>query len=236
MGSVLLDICLFGCAAAILVLPVRYALRYLLRKKDTDRTNNMAIAIAFAAGAVDGKLCDEEISAIKKWAQKNMPNSNNRKFHRSITKTAEFFLTGNNIDIEGMCQELVLTAKSAARYDAIQLAMETIAADGIATVSEMEFIKKLALRLEIDSNKFRSMLEAIVPVNIHQNKDLNLLFGIDEETNDNNLTAKLNTEYRKWNSRITNSDEKISEQAHLMIELITQAKKKLMTNQISVEQ
>lgn len=195
------------------------------QKSRKDRTDNIAIALALAGATIDGWLKQEELSAIKSWAKEHIPYSNSRKFHSALTKTASFFLNQNEIDIEGMCQELVLTSKIAYRYDIIELIMKTIAADGMASQDELKFLQQTSKIFELDPEKFRSMLESYVPVSIHSDKDINMLFGIDEKTDTNKLSIKLNNEYRKWNSRITNADEKIRQQANLMIELITQAKK-----------
>jgi len=193
---------------------------------DNERAKSIAVAIAFAVGAADGNISGEEADIIKFWAQKHLGKKNDRSLHRALTRTRVFFQNGNKIDAESMCFEMVICSNISYRYELIELCMQVVSADGTASAKELIFLRNLAKWLELDKNKFHSLMEFNVPVNIHQIKDIEFILGIDNTLGREEIEKKLNHEYRKWNSRVTNTDESIRTQAQAMIQLISDAKQK----------
>ena len=196
---------------------------------ESERIQYMSVTLAFAVAAADGKMPKSETDIIEEWAARNITDiSNDRNFHRAITRTKEFFHAGNKIDSHSMCAEIAATATLAKRYDLLQLCMRIAAATGIATAKELVMIRNLSVWLELDAGKCRTILESNVPVNIHEVRDIEFILGINSETPIDDIQQKLNSEYKKWNNRVTHADAKVRSQAQIMIELITKARNKYL--------
>ena len=83
--------------------------------------------------------------------------------------------------------------------------------------------------LDIDADRFRLMMEKILPIDMHEIKDLDTIFGITSDMNNEKARKHLNKEYSKWNSRVTNSDPHIQTQADQMLRLIAEARCQYIT-------
>ena len=85
-------------------------------------------------------------------------------------------------------------------------------------------LKDLAGWLEVDSAKFRNIMVKILPLNMHQIKDVEFILGITADMNVKQARRQLNEEYSKWNSRATCIDPKVHSQADNMLNFIADAR------------
>ncbi len=134
---------------------------------------------------------------------------------------------GKTLDVIAFCNGLDDVATTAQKYDTLELCMKVVSADGTARESEFKIINDIAKSLEIDMDKFRSMIDKIIPVNIHEVEDAARLLGIPHGATTDQKKAHLRNEYKKWNPLVTHSDPKIREQAAKMLELIARERSKL---------
>ncbi len=198
-------------------------------QENIKRTKTFAVALAFAVSAADNKLYDCEVELIKNWARNNVALSKatkkeRRRLEKALKKTVAFFRIGNQINCYNICKEVVEIAPVADRYDILGLCIKVAAANGTATVEELNLLKNLAHWLEIDTNRFRQMMEKILPPNMHQIEDLEVVLGITSDMSKKQTRRHLNNEYRKWNSRVTSLDPKIQSQADYMLTFIAEAR------------
>jgi tellurite resistance protein len=202
---------------------------YIDVKENTQRTKILAVALAFAISAADRKLYNCEIELIKKWARSSFDyaresNKTRRKFEKALDKTVTFFRNGNQLDTYAICKEIVEIAPTALRYDILDLCLRVARANGSVVAEELAILKDLANWLEVDMNRFRAMMEKILPIRLHQVRDVEATLGVTADMNREKTRRQLNKEYGKWNSRATSPDPKIRAQADQMLKLIAKAR------------
>ena len=93
----------------------------------------------------------------------------------------------------------------------------------------MALIKELASQLKVDRTRFRTMMEKILSLDMHQVMDVKDVLGITEDMGKDGTRRHLNQEYRKWNSRVTSANPEIQSQADQMLKLIAEARGQYIT-------
>ncbi len=204
---------------------------YMDLQENAERVKVLAVALAFAVSAADGDLHDSEIDLIKNWARDNILDSPEEatdqdipRLDKALNKTISFFRAGNKLDTCGMCRELLAIAPIAQRYDILELCLYVARADGSVAAQEMAILKDMATWLEVDLEKFRVMMQKVLPIDMHQVKDMETVLGITSDMDKEKVRRHLNKEYSKWNARVTNADPGIQSQADQMLKLIAEAR------------
>ena len=207
------------------------ALGYLDLQENAERTKVLAVALAFAVGAADDELCDGEIELIENWARDNILDNSDRvsdrdtrKLDKVLGKTVAFFRDGNKLDTYRICKEIVQLAPVAQRYDILDLCLYVVRADGFVSTEESALLKDLASWLDVDAEKFRLMMEKVLPIHMHKEKDVEAILGLTSDMSREKARHHLNREYSRWNARVTNADPDIQSQADQMLKLITEAR------------
>jgi hypothetical protein len=198
--------------------------------ENIQRAKTLAVALAFAVSAADGKLYDCEVELVKDWAIDNFDSAQvsdeaRCKLEKALDKTIVFFRDGNQLDTYPICKEIVEIAPLVERYDILNLCLHVAGANGVATAEEIALLKNLAACLEVDTNRFRDMVERILPVGMHEVRDEEVILGVSSDMSQEKTRHQLNKEYNKWNSRVTNSNPEIQNQADQMLKLIAEARK-----------
>ena len=204
---------------------------YVDLQENDERTKVLAVALAFAVSAADGKLYDCEVELIKDWARKNVLESPAHtsdqaggKLEKALSTTVAYFSEGNKLDIYSLCAEVVEIAPVGRRYEVLELCLRVAQANGSVAAEEMAVLKDLASWLEIDVERFRTMIEKILPVDMHEIMDINDLLGITSDMSREKTRKHLNREYSKWNSRVTSANPEIQTQADQMLKIIAEAR------------
>jgi tellurite resistance protein len=202
---------------------------YIDSQENLQRARTLAVALAFAVSAADGKLYKCEVEVIKGWARGKMDASQasetaKRKFEDALYRTVTFFRKGNQLDNHKICRELVEIAPLAERYDILELCLRVVQANGRATTEELNLLKSLAAWLEVDPDRWRAMVQRILPSEIHETMDVELILGVSSNMDREETRQHLNKEYRKWNARVTSSDPQVQTQADSMLEFIAEAR------------
>jgi tellurite resistance protein len=202
---------------------------YIDLQENVSRTKALAVPMAFAVSAADRKIHKREIDLIKNWVKSNIDLSQAsdemmREIDKALDKTVAFFRDGNQVNIFKICKELVKIAPLAQRYDILELCLYVAQADGSASAEELAILKNLAKWLEVDADKFRAMMEKILPASMHEVRDTEVILGVTSDMDKERSRRQLNKEYIKWHSRITNSDPQIRAQADQMLMMIADAR------------
>ncbi|MGD8499319.1 MAG: TerB family tellurite resistance protein [Phycisphaerales bacterium] len=204
---------------------------YMDLQENIERTKVLAVALAFAVSAADDKLYDCEVELIKNWARDNIldnseqePDGASHKLDKALGKTVAFFRDGNKLNSYEICREIVEIAPVAQRYDILDLCLYVAQANGSVAAEELTILRDLASWLEVDADKFRVMMEKVLPIDMHEVTDVEAVLGINSEMSKEKARQHLNKEYSKWNSRVTNSDPEIQSQADQMLKLIMEAR------------
>jgi tellurite resistance protein len=202
---------------------------YLDSKENIQRSKTLAVALAFAVSAADNKLYDCEIELIKNWTRENIDLSETsgkerRKLEKALNETIAFFRDGNKLNSYDICREIVEIAPIADRYNILNLCMHVAQANGSVTTEELNLLNDFASWLEIEADKFREMVQKVLPINMHEVKDAETILGVTSDMNKEKARQHLNKEYSKWSARVTNSDPEIQSQADQMLKLIAEAR------------
>ena len=202
---------------------------YMDLQANIRQAKSLAVALALAVSAADGKIYDCEIELIKVWTRASMDFSNasskaRRKLERALNEAIDFSRNGNQINVCKICKEIVEIVPVAVRYDILELCLHVARAKGVVTTEEMGLLKNLARWLEVDVDRFREMMGKILPISMHEVTDLEFIFGVNPEMSKDETMQRLNGEYRKWNARVTNSDPEIRRQADNMLNVIAEAR------------
>ena len=208
------------------------AFGYIDLQENFHRTKSLAVALAFAVSAADSKMYHAEIQAIKQWAIANLLPSGaiDTKLEDALDYTVGFFQKGNQLDIYKVCKEIVEITPLSERYDILDLCLRVARAKGTVAAEELTILKDIATWLEVDMDRFRTMMEKVLPVNIHQVKDAKVVLGLTCEMSKEKTRRQLNRQYRQWNSRVTNADPEIQAQADQMLSLIAEARSQLIAD------
>jgi tellurite resistance protein len=205
------------------------AIGYIDLKENIQHAKTLAVALAFAVSAADSKLFKCEVELIKNWARDNIDipqvsDNPRRKLEKALNKTVSFFRKGNQLDAHKICREIVEIAPLGTRYDILDLCLRVARASGTAAPEELALLKNLAVWLEVDTARFQAMMEKILPIGIHQVKNAEVFLGVTSDMSREKTQQHLNSEYRKWNSRVTNFNPEIQRQADQMLKLIAEAR------------
>ena len=202
---------------------------YIDLQENVQRAKTLAVALAFAVSAADSKLYDCEVELIKSWARANFDfaqasDKARHKFEKALNKTVAFFRDGNQLDTCKICKEIVEIAPLAERCDILELCLHVAQTNGVAAAEEIALLKNLAAWLEVGTNRFRDMVERILPVGMHEVTDEEVVLGVSSDMSKEKTRQQLNKQFCKWNSRVTNSDPEIQSQADQMLKLIAEAR------------
>jgi len=202
---------------------------YIDLQENIQRTKILMVALAFAVSAIDEKLYHCEIELIKNWARDNIDAAGTsdkakRSLDKALNKTVAFFRNGNHLNTYKICKEIVQIAPIADRYDILELCLYVAQAKGFATAEELTLLKDLANSLEVDTDRFREMTERILPVNMHEVRDVEVILGVTSDMSKEKTRQKLNKLFCKWNSRVTNPNPAIQDQADQMLKLIAETR------------
>jgi tellurite resistance protein len=202
---------------------------YLDLSENKQRAKTLAVPLAFAVSAADNKLYECEVELIKNWARENIElsgasNKERRKLEKALNETIAFFLDGNQLNTYNICREIVQIVPLAERYDILNLCMYVAQANGSVASEELSILKDIAGWLEVDENKFRVMMQKVLPINMHEVKDIEAILGVTSNMSKEKARRHLNKEYSKWSARVTNSDPEIHSQADQMLKLIADAR------------
>ncbi len=225
---------------------------YIDLHENSERAKTLAVALALAVSAADNRLYSSEIELIKSWAKANIGCSHEDtksqksskikkakassclgafvaeiQLDQALDQAVDFFRNGNQLDVRRVCTELAEIAPPADRYDILELCLRVAGAKGSVAAEELAILKSLAAWLEVGMDKFRTMMEKWVPVNMHQVKDVEVILGLTSDMSKEKTRRQLNREYGKWNSRVCNCDPEIQAQADQMLRLIAEARSQL---------
>jgi len=204
---------------------------YVDLQENIERTKVLAVALAFVVSAADNKLDDCEVDLIKNWARDNILDDSEQsseearvKLDKALEKTISFFNAGNTLNAREICTEVVEIAPLAQRYDILDLCMYVAQASGYVSAEKLGVLENMATWFEVDSERFRIMMEKVLPIEMREVKDVEAILGIKSDMSKEKTRQHLNHEYSKWNSRVTNSDPAIQSQADQMLKLIAEAR------------
>jgi len=203
---------------------------YLDEEENIERAKTLAVALAFAVSTADGQMNERQVELIKEWTRSHIgfagaSDSSRDKLEKALEQTVVFFRSGKQVDVQKICGELAGTTPTVVRCDILSLCLQVAGARGSVGAEATELLKNLAKWMEVDMERFRGMMEKILPANMHQSQDAELILGVRGDMDKEEVRHVLNREYRKWNARVTSSDPQVQAQADHMLRFIAEARK-----------
>jgi len=199
--------------------------------ENRKRADELAVKLAISISAADGRLDKVEGTVVTEWARKrvNTARESDRaevkaRLNRAAKETVSAVRSGGVVAIERICEELNDITDLGDRYDILELCMRVAGADQAAAEEELAELDSLAEFLELDCDRFRAMMNKMLPIGIHTDKnarrDARRVLGITDDMTLEEIKAHLLKEFQTWNSRVVHSDPKVRERAARMLELI----------------
>ncbi len=219
---------LLGCAGCVADYE-NVEVGYLDIEENIQRARTLAVGVAFSVGAASGQLSDPEVDVVCAWAKTSFGSAEaaedaRLELERALQKTAAFFRRGGRLDLQQVCSEITEIAPMGGRLEFMNLCLRVAAAKGQVTLAELKMLKDVSEWLGIDRNRLRVMVEKILPVEMHQSHDAEMVLGVTDEMSKEEARQQLNREYAKWSSRVISMDPAIRRQADQMIQLIANAR------------
>ncbi len=207
---------------------------YLDIEDDIQRVKTLAVGLAFTVGAANGQLLDSEVNVIGAWVKTNfgpaeISEGARLELDRALQKTTAFFRRGGTLNVAQICREIIEIAPLVGRLDILDLCLRVAAAKGQVTAAELHLLKEISEGLQIDRDRLRAMVAKVLPVEMHQTKDAEMILGVTSGMSKDEARHQLNREYAKWSSRVISSDPAIRRQADQMIRLIADARTEYVT-------
>lgn len=206
-------------------------LGYIDVKDNAGKTEFLTLQLAIAVCGFTGQLDKSGIDTIQEWIEfkkQSRTTIEAQKLENLLNQTIQKFENGQNPSYRQICSELMELATIVDIYDAMDLCLRIISSGGVAQPEQTELISQIASCMEVDETKFRAMTQKILPIHIHQQHDLEFIFGITTEMTSDHRRRRLNDEYQKWNARVTHPDREIQTQADQMLTLIAEARSEIL--------
>lgn len=207
------------------------------------KAEELGLKYAAAVSAIDGAIDSEEQAVIRNWMDtridslpEDMRAETTRFLSRALLVAERLSTSIKPGDIELLCEDMVedypiSLFPQGELYDIVELCMKVAAADGIASPEELRLVDIIASLLRVDMDRFRTMAEKILPVNIHSKKDVSSILGLKAEWTIKHKKKHLREMYREWSARVTHSDAKVRDQADEMLRIIAEERAKLDAEQ-----
>ncbi|MBT5716961.1 MAG: tellurite resistance TerB family protein [Opitutae bacterium] len=212
---------------------------YLQRLQNRKIAHKYVVELAMCMSAADCDLDKEERRVINNWIQKvadTQPDEKKSGYKQELIQTVNKCVNLAHDDelfnqLENIIERINKFAEDSEKYEAIELIVDVMGADGIADQAELDFLDYVTGELRLDPPKVRAMRDRkLVEVkDLAVDKDnLLLILGINEDMDDASIRKHLNKEFQRWNSRQTSPDAETQKRANEMLDLIAEARKRYL--------
>ena len=205
---------------------------YLDNMKSRLRVAELAVKLAVSVSAADGSFAGTEGRVVKDWIQKRIASSvdsQKQEAKQKLNNAVEVAMIASGSadpeDIIHFCNDLIEmnpipAASMGDKYDVLELCLKVASADGTAKDIELELVYSLAESLGVDRDRFRTMIDKILPVNIHETENVNTILGLEQSWTVEQKRKHLRQENRKWRAMATHSNPEKQAQGRQMQDLI----------------
>ena len=214
---------------------------YIDTKENHQRAESLSVQLAVAVCGSTGRLNEAGIRVIRQWiaakaaalAQSQTASKTRQRLERSLKEAVKTLPSSTQGNIESLCKNISETATIVQRYAVTELCLQVVRAAGSISQKHTDVLSRLTKSLQVDADKFRAMTQKILPVGMYETRDAEFILGITEDMSAADIRKHLNSEYRKWNARVTHPDPDTRHQASRMLSLIADAHSKY-TEQMGV--
>ena len=204
--------------------------------KDREEAQTLSLKIGVAVAMADGNLDDSEGQILKDWIVKEISvfsdkkSDKLKKLFNETLKDAFAEAKSGDLALSPLVERLSEIGEKKTKYDAISLAFDVMAADGVADPEEMSVIRNVAKSLDLDMEEIEKMREDFtlnLSSNLSSGDDLEAFVGIEEGWSDEQKKKHLRSEFQKWSNRLNSLPEgEERESAQTMLDNIASLRKK----------
>lgn len=204
--------------------------------KDREESQSISLKIGVAVAMSDGSLDDAEGEVLKSWIMKEVASFSDSKqkrlktmFNKSLKEGFDQAKRGG-IVLSDLVERLAEIGDKKSKYDAIELCLDVMAADGVADPEEMAVIRNIAKSLDLDMDEIEKMREKVtlnLSTELTSEEGMESLVGIESSWTDEQKRKHLRTEFQKWSNRLNSLPEGEERQsAQNMLDNIATLRKK----------
>lgn len=184
--------------------------------EDREEAQSLSLKIGVAVAMADGSLDDSEGEILKSWIVKEISAYSDDEQKRLKTlfnkSLKEGFEQARNRDLllSDLVERLAEIGDKKSKYDAVELCLDIMAADGIADPKEMSVIRNVAEALDLDMGEIERMREKVtlnLSAQLTSAERMEALVGIEESWSDEQKKKHLRTEFQKWSNRLNSLPE-----------------------------
>jgi len=218
---------------------------YLEISEERKKVEKSIIYLCFYIAAADGEIDPKEGEIIKNWVEEQRNSALEGKKEQTKKRLNENILTSvkeaksKDLSISQVIKDINDNATKAEKYEALELALAVMSADGIADQNELDELDIISKKIGIDPKEYKNLRDkSITKVDVvaekeetntdnieDRKKKLASLIGFDPNGTKDEIKKYLTKEAAKWNSMIQLKDPKKKARAEEMLKLIGEVHK-----------
>jgi hypothetical protein len=205
------------------------------------KSQQYGVTLALAMAIADDKVAESELDVIRRWAAARLSEASGgelvpdaqlqKQLEKALQQALKFFSSGGRIDIRALCSEVVSLVPETERMELMRLCVSVARADAEVCEREMDMLNRFSLWLVLDRSKVRQMFEQLIPADACAFSNPDVALGITGDMDPELIRKYLNEEYRRWNSRVTNSDPAVRQRAETVMGMIADARRRYVREQ-----
>lgn len=201
---------------------------------ETKETLGLSVKLAMTVSMADGSLDESEGTVIKEWMKKvvtpfsdSLQEEVKAKLNQTMKESYQALREGS-LSVSATIERFNEIGDEGAKYEAMELCYEVMAADGVADESEIKLLHRMGETLELDVKELDRIRDLkMMNLSYEVEEDDFSLLGIDPEWDSDKVQSHLRSEFRKWNARLNNmSSQDDRAHAQYMLDLIGRARAK----------
>jgi len=196
----------------------------------------MTVRLAVAMAMADGHLDDSEGEVIQTWITKQLSGLDGKHLEEvkqacnDALRSAYADGVEGNLSLSTIVEELNDVDNETAKYNAVELCLDVMAADGEADPEELLLVKRLSDSLGLDYEELQKMKDKrmiTLDVTMSEGASPEELLGIEQGWTPDQITRHLRSEFAKWNGRLNHlEDPQERANAQKMLDLISEIRKR----------
>ena len=204
--------------------------------KDREEAQALSLKIGVAVAMADGELADSEGEILRNWILKEVSAFSDeksdelKKLFNDALKEGFAQAQSGNLSLSPLVERLSEIGEKRTKYDAIELAFDVMAADGVADPEEMAVIRNVAKAFDLDMEEVEKMRESVtldLSTTLNSEDGLESFVGIEANWSDDQKKKHLRSEFQKWSNRLNSFPEgEERESAQSMLDNIASLRKK----------
>lgn len=178
---------------------------------DRERTQALALKLGVAVAMADGALADDEGTILKSYIKRQIGTASGahatrlKELLNNTLRDAFSAANEGRLSLTQISEQLSEVATKREKYEAIELSLDIMAADGVADPAEVAIIREMATALDLDMAEVEQMREKVtlnLSANLTSEEGLESLVGLDPNWSEERKRRHLRSEFQKWSNRL----------------------------------